>query len=60
MGIGRCFVFWIVFGVSLWELGGALCFGLYLRFRCGNWEVLCALVLWEVEILGGLRNGVKV
>ena len=53
-------MFWIVFGVSLWELGGALCFGLYLEFRCGNWEVLCALVLWEVEILGGLRNGVKV
>ena len=40
-------------------LGGALCFGLYLGFRRGIWEVLCALVFWEVEILGGLRNGVK-
>ena len=27
VGIGRCFVFWIVFAVSLWELGGALCIG---------------------------------
>ena len=24
------------------------------------WEVLCVLVFWEVEILGGLRNGLKV
>ena len=41
-------------------VGRYLGFGLYLGFRCGNWEVLCALVLWEVEILGRLRNGVKV
>ena len=41
--VGRCFVFWIVFGISAWDLGGALCFA--------GFE--------EVEILGGLRNGVK-
>ena len=29
-------------------------------FCIGFWEVLCVLVFWEVEILGGLRNGVKV
>ena len=24
MGFGRCFVYWIVFGISAWDLGGAL------------------------------------
>ena len=23
---GRCLVFWIIFGISVWDLGGALCF----------------------------------
>ena len=39
--------------IGCWVL---LCF----RDYCiGFWEVLCVLVFWEVEILGGLRNGVK-
>ena len=25
VGFGRCFVFWIVFGISVWDLVGALC-----------------------------------
>ena len=29
-------------------LGGALCFGLYLGFRRGIWEVLC--VLWFLKV----------
>ena len=37
LSVGAC-----VFGISVWDLGGALC-----------------MVFWEVEILGGLRNGVK-
>ena len=41
-------------------LGGALRFGLYLGFRRGIWEVLCVLRDLRVELLGGLRNGVKV
>ena len=41
-------------------LGGALRFGLYLGFRRGIWEVLCVLRDLLVEVLGGLRNGVKV
>ena len=24
VGFGRCFVYWIVFGISAWDLGGAL------------------------------------
>ena len=24
------------------------------------WELLCVLVFWKAEILGGLRHGVKV
>ena len=27
VGFGRCLVFWIIFGISVWDLGGALCFG---------------------------------
>ena len=46
-----------VFGVVL---VGALCFGLYYGLLYWFWEVLCVLGIWEVEILGGLRNEVKV
>ena len=48
VGLGRCCVFWMVFGIVAWDLGGALCVGLYLGFRCGNWEVLCVLdCIWD-------------
>ena len=36
-------VLWIVFKISMWDLVGAWCFGLYLGFQCGAWEVLCVL-----------------
>ena len=72
--LGGALRFGLSYGL-LWDLGGAsdfvLCFeacfvlggalwDLYLGFRRGIWEVLCVLVFWRVEILGGLRNGVKV
>ena len=41
-------------------LGGALCFGLYLGFGRGIWEVLVYCGLGRVDLVGGLRNGVKV
>ena len=51
----------------LWVLGcfmdNCIGFGMLLCFRdicVGCWEVLCALKDLRVEILGGLRNGVKV
>ena len=25
VGLGRCFVYWIVSGISVWDLGSALC-----------------------------------
>ena len=52
-------MFWTVFGMSLWDLGGAWCFGIYLGFWCGTWEVLCVLRDLRVEVLGGLRNRLK-
>ena len=58
-GKGGSSDFVLCFGLEV-VFGSALCFGLYLGCRCGIWDVLCALVFWEVEILGGLRNGVKV
>ena len=39
MGLGGCFVFWIVFGISAWDLGGALCLSLGLCYG------LCIVVL---------------
>ena len=57
--VGRCFGFWIVFGVWAWDLGGALCFGLYLGFRRGIREALRVLQVRRVDLLGGLRIGVK-
>ena len=56
VGLGRCCVFWIVFGNSevlcvldcIWDFGVG--FGRYFVY-CG---------FGRVEILGGLRNGVKV
>ena len=50
----------------LWVLGYVMdnCIGfgvaLFRDYCIGFWEMLCVLVFWEVEILGGLRNGVKV
>ena len=41
-------------------LGGALCIGLYYGLLYLFWEVLCVLVFSEVDMLGGLRNGLKV
>ena len=36
------------FGIAL---GGALCFGLYLGFRRGIWEVLCVLdCIWDFGV----------
>ena len=40
-----------------------ICFGELLCFRdycIGFWEVLCVLVFWKVDLLVGLRNGLKV
>ena len=45
-------MFWIIVLV----LVGCFVFGIIVLV----WEVLCVLVFWEVEILGGLRNGLKV
>ena len=53
-------VLWIVFKISVWDLVGALCFGLYLGFRCGTWELLVYCGFGRVDLVGGLRNGVKV
>ena len=50
----------------LWVLGCVLdycicCWVALFRDYCVNcWEVLCVLMFWEVEFLGGLRNGLKV
>ena len=41
-------------------LGGASCFGLCFGLLYWFWEVLCVLVFRRVELLGGLRNGLKV
>ena len=45
-------MFWIIVLV----LVGCFVFGIIVLV----WEVLCVLVFREVEILGGLRNGLKV
>ena len=54
---GRCFVFWGVFGISAWDLGVALCFGLYFGVGFGRCFVYCGS--GRVDLGGGLRNGVK-
>ena len=43
-GFGGLLWFVVVLWIIALVLGGALCFGLYLGFRHGIWEVLC--VLW--------------
>ena len=55
----QLFSIFLFFGVWCC-VGRCFGFGLYLGFRRGTWEVLCVLRDLRVEILGGLRNGLKV
>ena len=61
-----CFWVWVValvLGLCLdYCLGLGDCFDLWLCYGLLYlfWELLCVLVFWEVDILGGLRNGVTV
>ena len=51
----RCFGFWVVFWIAVWTWWVAL-----FRDCCIDcWEVLCVLRDLLVDLLGGLRNGVK-
>ena len=50
-------MFWSVFGISAWDLGVALCFGLYFGVGFGRCFVYCGS--GRVDLGGGLRNGVK-
>ena len=43
--------FWIVLGISAWDMGGDLVLDCISGFRCGTWEVLCVLdCIWDFGV----------